>query len=491
MDIVEKVDIPNDAGKVDTGIFLNSFVLPSQSIINHDLTPLKFNDIGDSTDLAKSEKVPLFVANLIDFHNDDDRVMTNHATLSSSTHAPSNPIWTPTDKHTQIAPNGYNDWIKTHTSHICSGGKLSFLSSLSFDTVTDDDSNSSESGASDEDDELVTPTAVVASALPAMPDMLEREQPAKRKQETNEVLLCRQANCTDQEMSLTQIETTDHPQPAATRSTAAQQIKQQLHRAVTTGSSSALGADHHSKKDGKKSWFSGLLHDLKKTGKPQKPKKSGLSSLFSRSSEKQKSPHVKQSTFTTEPPKKLKKKILDSVQRNSKPLPQQYSPSTERALYRLSHVKLGNPKRPLQQQVVISNMINCYLMTQQQQQQQIYHHNERQQVYFNNIYQATYQSFEPPAPGGKYHQHQPHFHSYPTLPHRQQQISSHPNPYVQQTPPPHFNEENAPVITEKPKPPSTASQNKKKKYKPVPNSEYSPLALDNSTGTQSFQKIDI
>lgn len=96
-----------------------------------------------------------------------------------------------------------------------------------------------------------------------------------------------------------------------------------------------------------------------------------------------------------------------------------YPLSVERSLYFLSNTKLGSPKRPLHQQVLISNLMYWYLsiterkkknqqtyyQKQQQQQQINYYHatikNKRQQQdYFNNLYQATYHSFEPPAPGG-------------------------------------------------------------------------------------------
>jgi len=38
-----------------------------------------------------------------------------------------------------------------------------------------------------------------------------------------------------------------------------------------------------------------------------------------------------------------------------------YPPATERTLYRISHMKLSNPRRPLQQQVIISNLMFWYL----------------------------------------------------------------------------------------------------------------------------------
>lgn len=91
MDIIEKVDIPNDnhdAVKLTTGMYQDSFILPSQSIINYDLTPLKFDDISSTE--KDSEKVPPFVANLIDFSNENDDIMiASHATSNPT----SNSIW--------------------------------------------------------------------------------------------------------------------------------------------------------------------------------------------------------------------------------------------------------------------------------------------------------------------------------------------------------------------------------------------------------------
>lgn len=48
--------------------------------------------------------------------------------------------------------------------------------------------------------------------------------------------------------------------------------------------------------------------------------------------------------------------VMESV-----PIDARYPIATERALYRLSHVKLSHPRRPLQQQVVISNLMFWYL----------------------------------------------------------------------------------------------------------------------------------
>lgn len=67
----------------------------------------------------------------------------------------------PADKHPQISPNEYNDWIKIHTNEKHTGvtvsRKRSVLSTLSFN-ATEDDSHSSGSSTSDEEEEPVTPT---------------------------------------------------------------------------------------------------------------------------------------------------------------------------------------------------------------------------------------------------------------------------------------------------------------------------------------------
>ena len=78
----------------------------------------------------------------------------------------------PADKHPQISPNGYNDWIKIHTNDKHNSGatvsrKKSVLSKLSFN-ATNDDINSNGSSTSDEDEELITP---ITSTLPSLPGL--------------------------------------------------------------------------------------------------------------------------------------------------------------------------------------------------------------------------------------------------------------------------------------------------------------------------------
>ncbi|KAI8982249.1 hypothetical protein BDF20DRAFT_459397 [Mycotypha africana] len=136
-----------------------------------------------------------------------------------------------------------------------------------------------------------------------------------------------------------------------------------------------------------------------------------------------------------------------------------YLPNTERTMYRMSHIKLANARRPLQQQVVISNFMYQYLSLLQQQHEQtasfyasstttttatmrpatscIFHTTNTMQnaIYYyqqqpswsdstqhpppptmqrshssttikSNIYKATCSTFEPPAPGHSPHQPQ-------------------------------------------------------------------------------------
>jgi hypothetical protein len=187
-------------------------------------------------------------------------------------------------------------------------------------------------------------------------------------------------------------------------------------------------------------------------------------------------------------PSSLKKKQAAPPPPPPPPLPPivhtRYPINTERAIYRLSHVKLSNARRPLRQQVVISNMMFWYLSVTEKEQddhfleyqptQYDYHQENQtqQEAYYNNgIYQTNltqqeeayyndsiYQSFEPSGPGnGAYHHYGHQYHSeYDSL------RSYHTSPAA--TPPLQQHSSDASAITEK----------KKKKYKPVRNTQYSP-----------------
>lgn len=62
--------------------------------------------------------------------------------------------------------------------------------------------------------------------------------------------------------------------------------------------------------------------------------------------------------FDQKKKKKKEKKLHSTI---PTPLVTRYPLDIERAIYQLSHIKLSNAKRPLQQQVAISNMMYWYL----------------------------------------------------------------------------------------------------------------------------------
>ncbi|KAI9271923.1 hypothetical protein BDA99DRAFT_307981 [Phascolomyces articulosus] len=100
----------------------------------------------------------------------------------------------------------------------------------------------------------------------------------------------------------------------------------------------------------------------------------GLSSLFSRKNTSTKGQQASTAASTTATsstaPMAPKDFQLNRINQNRLPI------HIERAIYRLSHSKLANPRRPLHEQVLISNLMFWYLslvsshQSQQQQQQQ-------------------------------------------------------------------------------------------------------------------------
>ncbi|KAF7728081.1 hypothetical protein EC973_006719 [Apophysomyces ossiformis] len=87
-----------------------------------------------------------------------------------------------------------------------------------------------------------------------------------------------------------------------------------------------------------------------------------LSSLFSRkSSSSSKSSSTEPSSSAPIPPKDFQ---LNKINQNRLPI------HVERAIYRMSHIKLANPRRPLQEQVLISNLMFWYLSIISSQQTQ-------------------------------------------------------------------------------------------------------------------------
>ncbi|KAG0168132.1 hypothetical protein DFQ28_005335 [Apophysomyces sp. BC1034] len=98
------------------------------------------------------------------------------------------------------------------------------------------------------------------------------------------------------------------------------------------------------------------------TTTPNNNKRFVLSSLFSRkSSSSSKSSSTEHLSSGPTPPKDFQ---LNKINQNRLPI------HVERAIYRMSHIKLANPRRPLQEQVLISNLMFWYLSIISSQQQQ-------------------------------------------------------------------------------------------------------------------------
>ncbi|CEI97850.1 Putative Potential regulator of cell polarity [Rhizopus microsporus] len=128
------------------------------------------------------------------------------------------------------------------------------------------------------------------------------------------------------------------------------------------------------------SWFTGLFHT--KQGKLMNnlnnKQFSNLATLFTRSlksqnnntmatnaTNKKKKPSRLEITSSTSSPTSIRPSATTTttttIAYNSNRLPLH----VERAIYRLSHMKLADPKRPLRQQVLISNLMFWYLSIQQ------------------------------------------------------------------------------------------------------------------------------
>ncbi|KAI8098222.1 activator of mitotic machinery Cdc14 phosphatase activation C-term-domain-containing protein [Gilbertella persicaria] len=131
----------------------------------------------------------------------------------------------------------------------------------------------------------------------------------------------------------------------------------------------------------KKSWFINLIHDLKKTQK-----------LFTR-----------KASITPDTTAK-KQRSLESLLKRKKAIPLEtldspivhtrYPIQTEHAIYRLSHLKLCSSQRPLQQQVVISNLMYWYLSVSNTQYSR--QKNTSANTSINNLYmQKTYHTPTP------------------------------------------------------------------------------------------------
>ncbi|KAF9350376.1 40S ribosomal protein S4, X isoform, partial [Mortierella sp. AD094] len=189
---------------------------------------------------------------------------------------------------------------------------------------------------------------------------------------------------------------TPKPLSPSTPSTPSTQLTQPPSKQKNSGQANANGTSTHAKKPSTWSWLWGKEKGSEKAAEPlstgsnvsslpsaqtasteintQTPpsnevtvkKQSTLSMLFSRNGKSSSKAHATTAEST------------QSVTTNSGQLTSSDKPKysnynrlpihIERAIYRLSHVKLANPRRPLQEQVLISNMMFWYLGVIQQQQ---------------------------------------------------------------------------------------------------------------------------
>ncbi|GAA5812999.1 hypothetical protein MFLAVUS_006465 [Mucor flavus] len=312
------------------------------------------------------------------------------------TNQSSSPIW-PADKH--LLPNEFDLWIKTHANE--SGPnvptkiqrKRSVLSMVSFleESSSDDE----------EDEEEQAPLTPPRENFPTLPVLNQSEYhvniPERKIRLRRQPPITRSIPIisTNSPIEIPEIETKSFPKPTK-----------------------------------KPSWFKNLFSSNTtnttntNTKKPKTKKSEIFSGLF-----------TSNNTYPSDHKKTLKKK-KERVQRI--PLITRYPLDMERAVYQLSHLKLNNIRRPLQQQVVISNMMYWYLSITEQ---------------------IEYQQ-PPPAVQKEGDNQRP---TLPLLTH----VSTSTTQYQQQ------GEDNRPA-SPPPSPPlnDVSAKSSKKKYKPVPNAEY-------------------
>ncbi|KAF8422619.1 hypothetical protein EV426DRAFT_159449 [Tirmania nivea] len=125
----------------------------------------------------------------------------------------------------------------------------------------------------------------------------------------------------------------------------------------------------------------------------------------------------------------------------------------ERAIYRLSHLKLANPRRPLLQQVLLSNFMYSYLakvqmhqptlLQQQQQQQQQQREYEQQQLYQQQQAQYEQQHAQYEQPTEQYYQYDDVDYAEDSQIYEYEDDDQHQQPHQQYQHPPRSHSQNA------------------------------------------------
>ena len=153
--------------------------------------------------------------------------------------------------------------------------------------------------------------------------------------------------------------------------------------------------------------------NAQESGTPKKEKDSSLfSSIFGGSRKKSGSDSQKAKSIRNASPER------SHVQQNF--YYTRFPIHIERAIYRLSHLKLANPRRPLLQQVLLSNFMYSYLakvqmhqptllqQQQQQQQQQLQEQQQREYEHHQHLYHQQRASYE----RHQYEQHTEQYYPY-------------------------------------------------------------------------------
>lgn len=150
-------------------------------------------------------------------------------------------------------------------------------------------------------------------------------------------------------------------------------------RSASENSTVAATAMTRIKPERRSSWLGGLFQQDKKKksgihGNTTTSPLSGLATLFSKSLSIKSVPLVtapvrsrspSPPTTPSPPPPNIQDKKPSRLEQRTRFNANRLPLHVERAIYRLSHMKLADPKRPLRQQVLISNLMFWYLSIQQ------------------------------------------------------------------------------------------------------------------------------
>ncbi|KAI8887031.1 hypothetical protein K501DRAFT_330812 [Backusella circina FSU 941] len=447
MNILERVDIPID----EKPNFSFKYSMNDNNLSNlkktDNISKSRHNehDIKDTS--VQSEHEPLFYSkNMMDNSQQGDTI----ATIMKSN------LWVPAKKHPQIAPAEFTNWIKQYKyekpeeikSKCNLRRKKSLLSDVSYPSSGFDSASSAEQTSSiEESKHRNTQKSLLRRQVVHARKKGQRGYPVSTENVLHELNISESRESQDQindnikntngQSFVTHIHGNETQVPTQQVSNCVIQQVPSPRLSITdispkTETKSArmmevMGAPHMCAQKGpsKKTWSFANLFKKPNNGSSPVKNSTSLSRFFSKALPNK---NRQKSSLRSKRSSLVKKKNAPSLSCRSSfsPIDSGRLPLyVERAIYHLSHVKLANIKRPLCQQVVISNMMYTYLIT------------SRNQSHYS-------------AP--------PHFESSPYYPDRFE-------------PPRHHTEEGFPDGDDAPLQKDSKKQ-KKKKYKPVQNKQY-------------------